>query len=153
MANYNFFSDSKDPLLDPSYMDSQIEKMIELRDQMRNRGSRQTQNQQQEAPPEKTVWDEITEELESMSDAQKQMLFADEDYQRADQRIAEIAAGYQMSVLMPYVLGDAEGRKALQVQLSTIRAKKDAIIAREREEYAEFENWKRSRMNNRNNQE
>ena len=52
----------------------------------------------------KTVWDEISEELNAMTDAQKDILFRDTDYQQSDKEVAMIAARYQMSLLMPYVV-------------------------------------------------
>lgn len=141
-TNFNFYS-SQDPLLDPDYMDQEIDRMIELRDRMRRQ-----QPQAAQAPKDQpSVWDEITNELNSMSDTQKAMLMADEEYQHKDQQIAAIAARYQIAVLMPYVMQDEEGRKALEEQLRLIRAKKEFIQVREREELAEFEQWKRSRNN------
>ena len=153
--NFNFFPGGNDPLLDPSYMDSQIEKMIELRNDMRRRQQQLAQNRQAEPEPQqqqKTPWDEIAEEMDQMSDEQKRMLFEDEEYQAHDQHIAAIAARYQMAVLIPYVLKDEEGRKAIEAQLHTIRAKKDIFAAREREEMEEFAKWKESRKNNKKQQ-
>lgn len=138
--NFNFFGPSQDPLLSPEYMDTQIEKMIEMRDQMRKQQA-QAQSQQHQ-PAQKTVWDDITEELNSMSDAQKEILFQDDEYRQCDEEIAIVAAKYQMSLLMPYVLEDAEGKKSLERQLCLIRAKKEKIIKQERSEMEEFRRWK-----------
>lgn len=136
---FNFFG-GQDPLLDPAYMDKEIEKMIELRDQMRKR---QPQVAPEQQPTETSVWDDISNELNEMSDTQKALLFADEEYQHKDQQIAAIAARYQMAVLMPYVMQDEEGRKVLEEQLRLIQSKKEFIRERERHEYAEFQRWKR----------
>lgn len=77
-----------------------------------------------------------------MPDTQKQVLFQDPEYQEADQAVAAIAAKYQLSLLMPYVANDEEGKKALERQLILIKAKKDGIAKREYEELAEFRRWK-----------
>lgn len=98
--------------------------------------------QQPQQPQQKSVWDEISEELNSMPDTQKQVLFQDPEYQEADQAVAAIAAKYQLSLLMPYVANDEEGKKALERQLILIKAKKDGIAKREYEELAEFRRWK-----------
>lgn len=138
MANFNIFAPTQDPLLTPEYMDSQIQQLVELRDQMRKA-------QTKTAAPKvaaKTVWDEISEELNGMSDSQKEILFRDADYKQTDQEVAMVAARYQMSLLMPYVVEDAEGKKSLEKQLHIIRAKKDAIIKQEQTEREEFLRWK-----------
>lgn len=92
--------------------------------------------------PQRTVWDDITAELNSMSDSQKQILFADADYQIADRAIAEIASRYQMQILMPYVAADEDGKRMLEQQLHLIKAKKEGIIKREAQELEEFRRWK-----------
>lgn len=138
MANFNIFAPTQDPLLTPEYMDTQIQQLVELRDQMRKA-------QGKTATPKvatKTVWDEISEELNAMSDSQKDILFRDADYQQSDKDVALIAARYQMSLLMPYVVEDVEGKKSLEKQLHIIRAKKDAIIKQEQTEREEFLRWK-----------
>ena len=118
-------------------MDTQINKLIELRDQMK-----QAQPKAVVKTATKTVWDEISEELNGMSEAQKEILFRDAEYKQSDSEVAMIAARYQMSILMPYVVEDAEGKKSLEKQLHIIRAKKDAIIKQEQSEREEFLRWK-----------
>ena len=128
-----------DPLLYKHSTIDQLEKQLEQlkRQQVSVRVDMPMPNNQ-----ERTVWDEITDELNSMTESQKQLLFSDADYQKNDQTVASIAAKYQMSLLMPYVANDPEGKKALETQLLTIRSKKDAIIKRESEELEEFRRWK-----------
>lgn len=138
MANFNRYAPTQDPLLTPEYMDTQIQQLVELRDQMRKA-------QNKTAAPKvatKTVWDEISEELNGMTEAQKEILFRDAEYKQSDNEVALIAARYQMSLLMPYVVEDAEGKKSLEKQLHIIRAKKDAIIKQEQSEREEFLRWK-----------
>ena len=89
-----------------------------------------------------TVWDDIRQELDSMTDTQKALLFQDEEYQERDRQIGQIAARYQMSLLMPYVIGDKDGKRALEAQLHVIREKKDEIVRREAAEQEEFRRWK-----------
>lgn len=143
MANFNIFAPTQDPLLTPEYMDTQIQQLVELRDQMRKAQNKTT------APKvaTKTVWDEISEELNAMSDSQKEILFRDAEYKQSDNEVAMIAARYQMSLLMPYVVEDAEGKKSLEKQLHIIRAKKDAIIKQEQTEREEFLRWKEKKNN------
>lgn len=138
MANFNRFAPTQDPLLTPEYMDTQIQQLVELRDQMRKAQAKTTTPK----VANKTVWDEISEELNAMTDSQKEILFRDADYQQTDKEVAMIAARYQMSLLMPYVVEDAEGKKSLEKQLHIIRAKKDAIIKQEQTEREEFLRWK-----------
>ena len=103
------------------------------------------ENRPSQARRKKTVWDEIREELNDLTDGQKEILFADTEYQQRDAAIANIAAQYQMQLLIPYVLEDEDGRKALEAQLYTIRAKKDQLQAKEREEMQEFKAWKEAK--------
>lgn len=144
MKHYN--SDIPDPLLSPEYFDEQIDRMREIR----NRIARQQthQDQPQTNQNQKNVWDEIREEIEGLSDTQRRMLFADEDYKRNDVAIAEVAARYQIQVLMPYVLGDQEGKNLLERQLHLIRAKKDSLKQAEEEELEAFRVWREERKKN-----
>ena len=144
MKHYN--SDIPDPLLSPEYFDEQIDRMREIR----NRIARQQthQDQPQTNQNQKNVWDEIREEIEGLSDTQRRMLFADEDYKRNDEAIAEVAARYQIQVLMPYVLGDQEGKNLLERQLHLIRAKKDSLKQAEEEELEAFRVWREERKKN-----
>lgn len=138
-----------DPLLSPEYMDAHIAKMQEIRDEVVAR-QQQVQAQQPHQPAQntKTVLDEINEELSSLSTSQKQMLFGDRDYAKLDEAIAQVAAQYQVQLLMPYVLQDKEGKKLLERQLLTIRTKKEDIIAAEEAELDEFRRWKQSQTKN-----
>lgn len=127
-----------DPLLSPEYMDAQIAKLQEIRNEVVSRHSTAKTE-------ERTVLDDINAEMAELTDSQKEHLYADADYQQLDTAIAQIAAQYQVQLLMPYVLQDKEGKKLLEKQLLTIRTKKDDIIAAERAEFDEFRKWKKSK--------
>lgn len=127
-----------DPLLSPEYMDAQIAKLQEIRNEVVARHSTAKTE-------ERTVLDDINAEMAELTDSQKEHLYADADYQQLDTAIAQIAAQYQVQLLMPYVLQDKEGKKLLEKQLLTIRTKKDDIIAAERAELDEFRKWKKSK--------
>lgn len=127
-----------DPLLSPEYMDAQIAKLQEIRNEVVSRHSTAKTE-------ERTVLDDINAEMAELTDSQKEHLYADADYQQLDAAIAQIAAQYQVQLLMPYVLQDKEGKKLLERQLLTIRTKKDDIIAAERAELDEFRKWKKSK--------
>lgn len=129
-----------DPLLSPEYMDAQIAKLQEIRNEVVARHATAKAEQ-----TERTVLDDINAEMAELTDSQKEHLFADADYKQLDAAIAQIAAQYQVQLLMPYVLQDKEGKKLLERQLLTIRTKKDDIIAAERAELDEFRKWKKSK--------
>lgn len=135
----------QDPLLSRAETIQRLESQLnELKrqQQVRVQVDMPYQQPQPQQPQQKSVWDEISEELNSMPDTQKQVLFQDPEYQEADRAVAAIAAKYQLSLLMPYVANDEEGKKALERQLILIKAKKDGIAKREYEELAEFRRWK-----------
>lgn len=125
-------------MLSPEYMDAQIAKLQEIRNEVVARHSTAKTE-------ERTVLDDINAEMAELTDSQKEHLYADADYQQLDAAIAQIAAQYQVQLLMPYVLQDKEGKKLLERQLLTIRTKKDDIIAAERAELDEFRKWKKSK--------
>lgn len=151
MPNHINIYSQPDPLLSPEYMDAQIAKMQEIREELVARHK----NQPQQTPKasQKTVVDEINEELANMTESQKSLLFADKDYAKMDEAIATIAAQYQVQLLMPYVMGDEQGKKLLEKQLLIIRTKKDDIIATEQAELEEFRKWKTAKKGNPNNAE
>lgn len=146
MSNKISIFQAPDPLLSPEYMDAHIARMQEIRNEVVARQqSAKAEIAEQKQP--NNVWDDINEELSSLSDTQKEILFADSDYKQLDMAIAQVAAQYQVQLLIPYVLKDKEGKKLLEKQLLTIRTKKDDIIASEKAEYDEFRRWKESNKN------
>lgn len=144
MANNISIFQTPDPLLSPEYMDAHIARLQEIRNEVvaRQQSAKVEGAEQKQST---NVWDDINEELSALSDTQKEMLFNDKDYKQLDIAIAQVAAQYQVQLLMPYVLQDKEGKKLLEKQLLTIRTKKDDIIASEKAEYDEFRKWKESK--------
>lgn len=147
MANNISIFQTPDPLLSPEYMDAHIARLQEIRNEVVARQQNAKVMESTESQQPTNVWDDINEELSSFSDAQKEMLFADADYKQLDMAIAQVAAQYQVQLLMPYVIQDKEGKKLLEKQLLTIRTKKDDIIASEKAEYDEFRRWKEAHKN------
>lgn len=147
MANNISIFQTPDPLLSPEYMDAHIARLQEIRNEVVARQQNAKAMESTESQQPTNVWDDINEELSSFSDAQKEMLFADADYKQLDMAIAQVAAQYQVQLLMPYVIQDKEGKKLLEKQLLTIRTKKDDIIASEKAEYDEFRRWKEAHKN------
>lgn len=144
MANNISIFQTPDPLLSPEYMDAHIARLQEIRNEVVAR-QQSIKAETTEPTQQSNVWEEINEELSSLSDTQKELLFGDKDYKQLDMAIAQVAAQYQVQLLMPYVLQDKEGKKLLEKQLLTIRTKKDDIIASEKAEYDEFRRWKESK--------
>lgn len=144
MANNISIFQTPDPLLSPEYMDAHIARLQEIRNEVVAR-QQSIKAETTEPTQQSNVWEEINEELSLLSDTQKEMLFGDKDYKQLDMAIAQVAAQYQVQLLMPYVLQDKEGKKLLEKQLLTIRTKKDDIIASEKAEYDEFRRWKESK--------
>lgn len=144
MANNISIFQTPDPLLSPEYMDAHIARLQEIRNEVvaRQQSAKVEGTEQKQST---NVWDDINEELSALTDSQKEMLFNDKDYKQLDMAIAQVAAQYQVQLLMPYVLQDKEGKKLLEKQLLTIRTKRDDIIASEKAEYDEFRKWKESK--------
>lgn len=144
-GNINIYS-QPDPLLSPEYMDAHIAKMQEIRDEVVARQQQQQQAQaQMQQPKQRTVLDDIDEELKGLSDSQKRALYGDKDYAKLDEAIAAVAMQYQVQLLMPYVMNDEQGKKLLEKQLLVIRTKKDDIVAAEQAEMEEFRRWKENK--------
>ena len=144
-GNINIYS-QPDPLLSPEYMDAHIAKMQEIRDEVVARQQQQQQAQaQMQQPKQRTVLDDIDEELKGLSDSQKRALYGDKDYAKLDEAIAAVAMQYQVQLLMPYVMNDEQGKKLLEKQLLVIRTKKDDILAAEQAEMEEFRRWKENK--------
>lgn len=146
-----------DPLLTPSgsYERNSVVADLEQKLEQLKKLERQRVNvqvdmpsyaEQQPAREQTTVWDDIREEMNGMTETQRQMLAQDEEYRDCDMAISAIAAQLQMQMLMPYILQNKEGKRALERQLVTIRTKKEQIIRAEAQEMAEFHRWKNEQM-------
>lgn len=116
----NIFStpQGQDPLLSPELMER-------YRQQLAQSQQMQLQAQQQQQPD---IWNEIDKEIEILSDSEKEMLSQTEEFQETS---AAVQARYQFilnSLIKPYMLNDAEGKKALESQLACVKTVKKRIV-------------------------
>lgn len=74
------------------------------------------------------IWDKIDSELSSLTDAQRDIVLHDEDYQKAQQELATLVQTQLVNLVKPQIENSENGKKLLEkVYDATTLAKKKAV--------------------------
>lgn len=74
------------------------------------------------------IWDKIDSELSSLTDAQRDIVLHDEDYQKAQQELATLVQAQLINLVKPQIENSENGKKLLEkVYDATTLAKKKAV--------------------------
>lgn len=146
-----------DPLLGTTTIGATIEDQLQFLEKQKQllETARQRQLQQlpQPAQPQvqqKLIWDEIDNEIEPMTDEQKNMLFKDEDYVETYNKLQSMVQAEILSLVKARIENTQEGKKLLSNQLKIVKKLKGKIIDttnREMEMFRRFREFSKSNPN------
>lgn len=144
------FNLAPDPLLNSaanpvdyiSNIDAQIKDLVTVRDRM----SQMVQpNNQQTAPnapkAEPLLWDVINTEVGSLTNAQKEILFNDEEYARGDNQLQLLVQQELINLVKGKIQNSKEGKELLEGQLKLVKEKKNAIVEKANNEAELFKKF------------
>lgn len=146
-----------DPLLGTTTIGATIEDQLQFLEKQKQllETARQRQLQQlpQHAQPQvqqKLIWDEIDNEIEPMTDEQKNMLFKDEDYVETYNKLQSMVQAEILSLVKARIENTQEGKELLSNQLKIVKKLKGKIIDttnREMEMFRRFREFSKSNPN------
>lgn len=118
----NIFSSAQgqDPLLSPELMERYRQQLAQAQ-QMQ-------QIQQQQQQTQHDIWSEIDKEIEMLSESEKEMLSQTEEFQETSMAVQTRYQYILNALIKPYMLNDAEGKKALEAQLACVKTVKKRIV-------------------------
>lgn len=147
-----------DPLLGTTTIGATIEDQLQFLEKQKQllETARQRQLQQlpQPAQPQvqqKLIWDEIDNEIEPMTDEQKNMLFKDEDYVETYNKLQSMVQAEILSLVKARIENTQEGKELLSNQLKIVKKLKGKIIDttnREMEMFRRFREFSKSNPKN-----
>ena len=152
MPANNFFFSAPDPLLGPqnnySDVDSQIQEMQRLQDELARKQQFLQQNkqqmQQQQATPksQSPVWDEIDSIMNGLSDQEFERLSTNEEFKASQNRIMQILQNMQIQMIRPHVEASKDGKEALDFHLTLVKRLRNAVSKEMDEEINDFKVYK-----------
>lgn len=91
---------------------------------------------------ESSLWDKIDAEVEPLTDAQKKVLFSDEEYQQNEASIMELVQAEMINLVRPRVESSQQGKQILEAQYKLVKSKKNAVIEEANKEVEMFNAFK-----------
>ena len=82
----------------------------------------------QAIPNSSIIWNQIDDEVKTLSTEQLQKLFENEDYSRIYMRIQELVSAEILNLVKPRIESTPEGKQLLQEQLNLVRKMKPKIV-------------------------
>ena len=82
----------------------------------------------QAIPNSSIIWNQIDDEVKTLSNEQLQKLFENEDYSRIYMRIQELVSTEILNLVKPRIESTPEGKQLLQEQLNLVRKMKPKIV-------------------------
>ena len=107
---YNVFLNNNDPVLRPQdisrAIDEQLANVRRLEQQLAQYGAQQPGSQS-------PLWDEIDSIVDGLSEAERELLAADEEFNRSNGEVLAVLQQEYLRMMRPVVEGSTHGREAL----------------------------------------
>ena len=89
------------------------------------------------------IWDKIDAEVSALTDQQRAMLMADEDYIAVNSELESIVQAQLLRIVKPQVEGSEQGREVLSKVQDTLQVVKRRILDQSNKEIEMFRQWQR----------
>lgn len=142
MAHENNFylGNGYDPLLqDSSNMDDLQARMKALQDRKQELLSIQGG---QKSSQDQSIWNKIDDEIAPLTDAQKKVLFGDQEYQENEAQLMELVQSEMINLVRPRIEASQQGKQILDAQYKLVKSKKNAVIEEANKEIERFNAFK-----------
>lgn len=115
---YNVFLNNNDPVLRPQdisrAIDEQLANVRRLEQQLAQYGAQQPGSQS-------PLWDEIDSIVDGLSESERELLAADEEFNRSNGEVLAVLQQEYLRMMRPVVEGSTHGREALKNHLEVVR--------------------------------
>ena len=137
------FNIGNDPILTnpytPMYMTEELDRRIQY---LQNQKEQFATIQQNTNASQKSLWIEIDNEIRSLNEEQRTLLFQDKTYMGIDTELQFLVQQAIIESVKGVVEKSPRGKELLQNQLNYIKSSKDAIIRESNRKYEIFEKFK-----------
>lgn len=130
-----------DPLLGSSIVGNNIDEQLQLLEKYKQNLETAKQLKQNQVVS-KLLWDDIDNEIISLTEDQKEKLFQDEDYIECYNKIQLIVQSELLNLVKTKIEGTPEGKELLQSQLKLVKKLKTRIIEETNKELEMFKKFK-----------
>lgn len=137
------FNIGNDPILTNPYTPMDITEELDRRIQyLQNQKEQFATIQQNNNASQKSLWIEIDNEIRSLNEEQRTLLFQDKTYMGIDTELQFLVQQAIIESVKGVVEKSPRGKELLQNQLNYIKSSKDAIIRESNRKYEIFEKFK-----------
>lgn len=130
-----------DPLLGSSIVGNNIDEQLQLLEKYKQNLETAKQLKQNQVAS-KLLWDDIDNEIISLTEDQKEKLFQDEDYIECYNKIQLIVQSELLNLVKTKIESTPEGKELLQSQLKLVKKLKTRIIEETNRELEMFKKFK-----------
>lgn len=139
-----------DPLLMPTYSNTDYQLAIEKEMARLNAMKQQFAQNIQITQNNKNIWDDIDKEVSSLNNDQKLLLFQDQDYANIERNLQLLVQQELLNLVKDKISNSKEGKELLEKQLEIVKTKKEAIIKQSNQEIELFKQFKLAAQTNPN---
>lgn len=136
---YNVFLNNNDPVLRPQdisrAIDEQLANVRRLEQQLAQYGAQQPGSQS-------PLWDEIDSIVDGLSESERELLAADEEFNRSNGEVLAVLQREYLRIMRPIVEASADGKEALQSHLAIVKRLAKKAKEQTAEELREFREYK-----------
>lgn len=137
------FNIGNDPILTNPYTPMDMTEELDRRIQyLQNQKEQFATIQQNTNASQKSLWIEIDNEIRSLNEEQRTLLFQDKTYMGIDTELQFLVQQAIIESVKSVVEKSPRGKELLQNQLNYIKSSKDAIIRESNRKYEIFEKFK-----------
>lgn len=137
------FNIGNDPILTNPYTPMDMTEELDRRIQyLQNQKEQFATIQQNTNASQKSLWIEIDNEIRSLNEEQRTLLFQDKTYMGIDTELQFLVQQAIIESVKGVVEKSPRGKELLQNQLNYIKSSKDAIIRESNRKYEIFEKFK-----------
>lgn len=136
-----------DPYMNNTNMDldSQIQALKAYEEKLKNIKNRNITTQKQS---ESTIWGEIDNEINPLTDEQKRMLFSNNEYIKINSMLQNMVQVELLNLVKGRIEASNEGNKLLNSQLELVKKLKSNIIEESNKEMELFKKFREFSKNN-----
>lgn len=135
---YNVFL-GNDPTLQGNNFSRSIDEQLANIRQLEQQLSQYKQSQPSNATP---IWDEIDNIVGSLSDSEKELLAADDEFNESNSVVLSVLQREYLRIMRPIVEASSDGKEALQSHLATVKRLAKKAKEQTAEELKEFREYK-----------
>lgn len=141
-GNNFFLGNGYDPILQGQESNTQIQSEIESLQARQRQIADERLRMQVPEQSSSPIWDNIDNEVSTLTDSQKNMMLSDQEYQQNEAHIMELVQSEILSIVRPRIEQTQTGKQLLEAQYKLVKSKKKEIVEASNKEVENFNAFK-----------